>query len=203
MNSQSQQDQWVISTLRGQTDGYFIEMGAKDGVHFSNTYVLEKDYGWSGLCIEPHPLHYAELVKNRSCACSNSCAYGDVRKVEFWRARDGQGGIIEPGNIVDRKVKERQAREKSEIFEIWTRPLAAIFEEFDVPHIVDYFSLDVEGAEQAILTPFPFEKYCFRLMTVERPPESLCRLLLSHGYAQHGTLGEDQCFIHRTLMTSS
>ena len=46
-------------------NGYFIEMGAHDGVHNSNTLYFEKYKNWHGLLIEPSP-HFNYLVNNRS-----------------------------------------------------------------------------------------------------------------------------------------
>ena len=45
--SQFGQDRHVISTIYPQKrNGFFVEIGAYDGVESSNTYVLEKDFGW-------------------------------------------------------------------------------------------------------------------------------------------------------------
>ena len=47
-----------------------------------------------------------------------------------------------------------------------------------------YFSLDVEGAESLVMSDFPFEKYKFKIMTIERPTDDLKDLLRNHGYKQ-------------------
>ena len=46
-------------------NGYFIEMGAHDGIHNSNTYYYEKNKNWTGILIEPS-FNYKFLIKNRS-----------------------------------------------------------------------------------------------------------------------------------------
>ena len=46
--------------------GYFIEIGAADGKYLSNTYMLEKDFNWSGLVVEPAKMWAQEIVKNRN-----------------------------------------------------------------------------------------------------------------------------------------
>jgi hypothetical protein len=43
--------------------GWFVELGAHDGVHFSNTYPLRQK-GWSGVGIECDPDRYRELQSN-------------------------------------------------------------------------------------------------------------------------------------------
>jgi len=49
---ETEQDQWVLKTLRGKERGTFLEIGAYDGVLHSNTLCLERDFGWTGWLIE-------------------------------------------------------------------------------------------------------------------------------------------------------
>ena len=51
--SQEEQDPKVLSHYKLKKEGYFLEIGASDGIKFSNTYVLEKKYNWGGICVEP------------------------------------------------------------------------------------------------------------------------------------------------------
>ena len=53
---------------------------------------------------------------------------------------------------------------------------------FDAPKVIDYLSLDVEGAETYIMRDFPFDKYKFKCMSVERPKDELLALLENNGY---------------------
>lgn len=46
-------------------NGYFIEMGANDGINQSNTMFLEKKYNWHGILIEPSE-KFTLLKNNRS-----------------------------------------------------------------------------------------------------------------------------------------
>ena len=48
--------------------------------------------------------------------------------------------------------------------------------------IVDYVSLDVEGAEAIILEGFHLDEYQLHLFTVERPKEALTSLLPAHRF---------------------
>jgi hypothetical protein len=43
--------------------GHFIELGAYNGVTFSNTYMLERCCGWRGLLIEANPSNFAEVLR--------------------------------------------------------------------------------------------------------------------------------------------
>ncbi len=60
--SQCGQDKFLIENLfKGKKNGIFVEIGAFDGIKYSNTYNLEVDYGWAGLCIEPIPEQFENL----------------------------------------------------------------------------------------------------------------------------------------------
>ena len=60
--SQLGQDLTVLKFYNNKRDGYFIEIGASDGIKLSNTYLLESQYGWKGICVEPIPNNYNKLV---------------------------------------------------------------------------------------------------------------------------------------------
>ena len=71
--SQLGQDAWVAAATGYKRSGFFVELGAGDGLYLSNTAALEEHLGWTGICIEPVPRQYGELIRNRRCACDNSC----------------------------------------------------------------------------------------------------------------------------------
>lgn len=78
-----------------------MELGAADGFSESNTYVIEKRYGWSGICIEPHPDSFDALVNRfkRSCKCSTFDVDSEGRSVEFVLAGQTSGLLTdESGN---------------------------------------------------------------------------------------------------------
>ena len=66
-HSQMRQDELVFSLLRNKTNGYFVDLAANDAIQLSNTYSLERDWGWNGVCIEPNPIYWHNLSAFRSC----------------------------------------------------------------------------------------------------------------------------------------
>lgn len=85
--SQNGQDAFIIEELfPGKNRGFFVDIGANDGVTFNNTYALEKK-GWRGLCIEPHPVVFNILRRNRLCDCICAAALGSGAEhaLEFWK----------------------------------------------------------------------------------------------------------------------
>jgi hypothetical protein len=86
------------------------------------------------------------------------------------------GGIIRP----DFDIKEQKDNTKTSTF--YTVPLLEVLQRHNAPKVIDYLSLDVEGAESYIMSAFPFADYSFKVMTVERPKNDLKDLLLTNGY---------------------
>ena len=79
--------------------------------------------------------------------------------------------------------------------------MTALFAQTDIPKVIDYLSLDVEGAETMIMSAFPFDSHTIKVMTVERPTPELKRLLQRHGYVQLGDLGNfgESLWAHASL----
>jgi FkbM family methyltransferase len=85
--SQNGQDEFLIEEVfKSKNEGFFVDIGANDGITFSNTYALEKK-GWQGLCVEPHPDVFELLRRNRSCECICAAATGSstLQSLEFWK----------------------------------------------------------------------------------------------------------------------
>ncbi len=64
----NQIDLRLIKEMGFMENGFFVELGANNGVDQSNTYLLQKNYGWTGLLIEPSPVKYLECLVNRDFA---------------------------------------------------------------------------------------------------------------------------------------
>jgi len=150
--AQAGQDSWVINDVHNRrTNGYFVEVGAHDGLELSNTYLLETRYKWNGLCIEANPHSFKTLRSNRGAACLNVCVDECEGEVVF--NLDGMmGGIVEYSNE-NIKVNETVS--------IKSKSLTQILDANSAPSVIDYLSIDVEGAEEKILSSFNFDKYRF------------------------------------------
>lgn len=189
------QDFWVFAeAFKGMTDGYFIDIGAHNGVHLSNTYALETFFGWKGLLIEANPNSYSELVKNRKQKCLNICLDNDENEVEF-AVRGVMGGIV--GDDLDNK----EAGPDVEKIRLSTRPLIDVLVEQNAPREIDYLSIDVEGAEDRILLNFDFNAYRFNCITIERPSQELRQTLGRNGYKEaKNTYSLDIMYVHESFL---
>lgn len=158
-HSQIGQDKWVHSVLGDKKEGFFIELGACDGVELSNTLFFERELNWNGICIEPNDDYFLKLTQNRKCHTVNALAYSEAgHEVDFSLCQAASGVLDE--NVGPFTTKNRVVKKT-------TTTLSKILDDCNAPSVIDYLSLDVEGQEYNILKTFPFDKYKFRCITVE------------------------------------
>ena len=184
--SQLGQDLWVLEKTGFKRDGFFVEFGATDGVTLSNTWLLEKEFAWKGICAEPNPKFFEQLRKNRRCIVADACISGQTgSKVKFILA-DAYGGIASFANL-DSHTHNREAYiDAGEVINLETISLNDFLIQQKAPTVIDYLSIDTEGSEFEILSAFPFESWDVRLLTVEHNftplREEIRTLLSSKGY---------------------
>lgn len=196
------QDKWVIEDVfHGKRDGFFIELGAYNGFDISNTYILEKQYGWSGICIEPDPVNFAKLAKERDCICVQACVDGAPQEISY--LYDGAvGGIIDADTDIKPDAAKpliEIARNDGRLATVRTQTLGQILRENDAPKVIDFFSFDVEGSETRILRSFDFDEYVFRALTVERASEELNEILFRNGYRFVELRIGDSFYVHESI----
>ena len=198
--SQIGQDLEVLKFYNNKRNGFFVEIGASDGIELSNTYLLETMYDWKGVCAEPIPLKFELLCKNRpnSFCCSDAVHGESGKQVEFdiCNTSDLLSGISE--NIDCHKDVVNQ--DKTQIT-ITTISLNDLLEKSNSPLFIEYLSLDTEGSELEILKSVDFQKYTFGLIDVEHngiePRRTAIRnLLISNNYHYVRENKFDDCYQH-------
>src|SRR5262249_30503939 len=80
-----------------KTDGFFVDVGAFDGIYYSNSYAFERR-GWSGLCADPSPDAYRRWAENRRrSTCLNvACASTSRAEVPFYVESSGLFSSLTP-----------------------------------------------------------------------------------------------------------
>jgi FkbM family methyltransferase len=201
--SQIGQDLEVLKFYNNKTEGYYIEIGASDGIKISNTYLLEKDYNWKGICVEPVPKNYEKLVINRpNSFCCDRAVYNDVDKEVFFDIAnncDLFSGISD--NIDCHKI--RVDANKTQII-VKTITFNDLLEKYNAPFFIDYLSIDTEGSELEILKSVDLQKYKFGLIDVEHnyqePRRTQIRELLTlNGYEFIRQNKFDDCYKHSSV----
>lgn len=185
-NSQLGQDLFVLSELDFKMNGYFVEFGATDGVDLSNTWMLEKEFGWSGILAEPGRRWHRNLRQNRSCGIETNCVWRESNAtLTFNETRFGELSTIDSYSDSDNNSSSRQKGEK---YTVNTISLSDLLDKYDAPEDIDYLSIDTEGSEFEILEGFDFSKRRFRVITCEHnftpQREAIHSLLTRNGYVR-------------------
>ena len=201
--SQIGQDKNVVSFYKQKRNGFFVEIGAYDGVALSNTYALERYYDWNGICVEPLSYRYEQLIINRKAKCSNLAVY-NKSDIDVSFDVEGDAGMLSGINthidahkyIVDKNKKTVTVK---------TISLNDLLEKFSAPNFIEYLSLDTEGSEYEILKALDFEKWKFGLIDVEHnyiePRRSLIKqLLCGNGYTYIGANHFDDSYVLTSLL---
>jgi len=175
-------------------NGFFVELGANDGIRQSNTFHFEKFRGWRGVLIEPIPHRFLECVANRheqNTFFCNACVpldylekYVDMLFVDLMTVSESlQSDVPDIDEHVRRGESFLSANERTVRFGAVAAPLSKLLEQASAPANMDLLSLDVEGAELDVLKGIDFNSHNFDYMLIEsRAPTPLMSFLREHNY---------------------
>jgi FkbM family methyltransferase len=190
--------------------GYFVDIGAADGKHFSNTFVLES-IGWKGILVEP--INYdnestfkRNSIKDKRCVYSESglkLKFKEQSKIEAPSSKDPQAK--EFSGLWDHLSDYAKNLTKGHVYEVTTVSLNDLLEQYAAPNKIDYISIDTEGSEFEILRTFDFTKYDVQIFTIEHNSasyrEDIIKLLESKKYYRipsgHFTPGFEDWYIKK------
>ena len=172
--SQYSQDKYIYNTFfNNKTNGTFVEIGADDGVRFSNCKFFEDYLGWNGIAIEARKDAYSKLIKNRGCLCVNAVLSDKEEETEFL---DIKGYGIGLSGLINKYDKRHIERIRNEVKNpnnkgydkiiVNTEKLSNILEKQNIYNI-DFLSIDTEGSELDILKTLDFNKFNIDVITIE------------------------------------
>ena len=176
-------------------NGFFVELGANDGITLSNTYYFEKIKGWSGILVEPIPHNYLLCRANRSfktkvfCNACTSFEYKDkfVEMVFSNLMTIPIGLESDIKNPLEHAQLGRQFLKKTDdifIFGSLAKPLNEILITANAPNRIDFLSLDVEGAEIEVLKGIDHSNFRFNYMCIEsRNKDQISSYLADYSYS--------------------
>jgi FkbM family methyltransferase len=187
-SSKSQLGQDLLALIASGTGkrGFFVEFGSADGVALSNSFLLEKEMGWSGILCEPSRSWHEDLKGNRSCIVDTRCVYSRTgEQISFSENYIGElSGITEfTGNDHHGLINRT-----TDSYQVETISLLDLLKHHNAPKHIEFLSVDTEGSEFEILNAFDFSQYTFGAICVEhnylenRP--KVKQLLLANGYRQ-------------------
>jgi FkbM family methyltransferase len=155
--SQNGQDLFALLSNDFKSSGVFIEFGAYDGVIFSNTHLLEKQFGWTGILIDPIPSHYESMKQNRKC----QLIHGAIT------AEHQESVLIEelPASDLSRFVNKRKIFKKVHKVKAFT--LQEVIDQNLSSNEIDFLSIDIEGNDIDILKSLDLSRNKIKAISVE------------------------------------
>lgn len=204
--SQYGQDKYVDKVLHHLRDGVFVDIGANDGISYSNSYFFEKELAWTGIAVEPSPRAFGELVRNRECQFFNGCISNYDGTTPFWYLSGKPQMLSGIPNNYDVKHKRRidmtirqHGGEKEELM-LPCLTLNSLLRKYNISRL-NFLSIDTEGGEYAILEAFDFNLYVVDVICVENNYHNSCfrDLLGNHGYSLSAITGCDEIYVNRKL----
>lgn len=196
--SQIFQDAHVIDYYKGKKGGYFIDIGANDGVSYSNTLRLEYEYQWTGVCFEPLKPEFERLISIRKAQCINKAVYDVSNKTLTFSVNSLLSGISD-------HLSDKYDSSNWQKVDVQTITLLEALDSINAPRFIEYASIDTEGSEQEILNGMDFTKYIIGYITIEHNYEKERRLamrehLCSRGYFYKTPNFFDDDYIHKSLI---
>jgi FkbM family methyltransferase len=203
--SQCGEDEFLYNKyFKNKKNGVYIELGALDGILYSNTKFFEDTMNWTGVLIEPHPLKFNSLFKNRP----NNYLFNNVvssidTEVIFRLFIDNYSGVSGVENTLPyehfdnffNKINEPQTRIK-----LKPETLTNIIKSTPFSHI-NLLSLDVEGHEYEVLMSWDFSIQIDVILieilgNSQCEREEQCRQLLIHnGYKFDTKINHNEVFV--------
>ena len=195
--AQLAQDLFVISRLHANKEArYFVEFGATNGITLSNTYLLEKHFGWNGILAEPARCWQSSLKENRKCIIDYRCVYSESGGlIEFLEVEnDLSGGLYVTPELSGIAVFADSGdwastirRDHSSKYFVEKISLNDLLIQHDAPYEIGYLSVDTEGSELEILQAFDFKSHKIHVITVEHNYQDgirsgLYKLLTGNGF---------------------
>jgi len=180
--SQIRQDLFALKELKLKKSGFFVEFGATDGVSLSNTYLLEKEFGYKGILAEPNPRQRKNISLERTATIVNECVWS--KSGERLKFVD-DGDLSRIGGYEKSDRLKNSIKNKSTLF-VNTITLTDMLSKYNAPSLIDYLSIDTEGSEFDILSKHDFSKFKFSVITVEHnytaQRDKIYKLLTANGY---------------------
>lgn len=185
--SQLRQDLFVLCATGFKRKGFFVEFGAADGRHLSNSYLLEKNFGWTGILAEPARIWHKKIVQNRpETTLEKNCVWSESGvTLQFKETINAELSTIEEYAASD---EHKDSRANALEYQVKTISLNDLLEKYGAPSRPDYLSIDTEGSEFQILKELDFSKYKFTVITCEhnysKERQNIYNLLSSNGYVR-------------------
>ena len=192
MPSQNGEELLLWNFFGRKRSGVYVEIGAYDGVAFSNSYFFEA-VGWHGVLVEASPDLAATAAAARPHSRVVQAAAGSRAGTIRFTVAEGDGGVDTLSSATpDLERIAREGGQTSEI-EVPVRTLDDILGDLGEP--IDFVSLDVEGGELAALEGFDLQRFAPRVLVIEDNSGGTDRRVAEHlaarGYVERARVEQN------------
>jgi FkbM family methyltransferase len=199
--------------FKNYKNGIYIELGALDGVLYSNTKFFEDTLGWHGILIEPHPEKFKLLLENRpNNFLFNNLVSCNKEPLEFRYFLDHHAAVSGVENTLtnmhfDTYFENEQYKclDQNKI-KITPVSLTEIIKSTNLTHI-DLLSLDVEGHELEVLKSWdfsiPIHVILIEMLGEVKEKEDECRkILLNNNYQMISVFAHNEIYILKSIINA-
>jgi len=189
---------WIMYLFDCKRNGYFVEFGACDGLHFSNTNLLEKEFGWTGILSEPSRNYSKSIIKNRSATIDKRVVWSRTGEtIEFGEvSASGLSGVYSSFRHGGNALGKRKALGIKK-YMVETVSLNDLLSQYEAPLDFDLLSIDTEGSEMEIIKNFDLNKFRPKVITIETAGDldlekKFEGIFLKYGYKSVGSKLNDK-----------
>ena len=151
-----------IAKLFNFKPGFYVDIGAFDGISNNNTLLLDKFYNWKGICIEPNPISYEKLLLYRKKSINYNFAISNYKKKFLkFSSLDQLSRFNKKGNILVKNSSFKNIIKKKKI---------------------DFLKIDVEGYELNVIRSIDLRKTTIKSILVERPTKKIDSILKKNNF---------------------
>jgi FkbM family methyltransferase len=198
--SQQNEDKLLYEKYLNYKNGFFIEVGAMNGISYSNTKFFEDELNWTGILIEPTN-QFDQLIQNRpKCHNYNFAISKTDGEISFIGVGALSGAIdsMASSYIDIWKINSKNS------YKVKSIPLHKITNELFIEKI-DLLSIDVEGGELEVLNTIDWEIPIFIILIEldghNKEKDEECRkILIINGFEFDTRIGLNDIWINRDFL---
>lgn len=164
-HSQEKQDSYLEENVfKGYKNGFYVDVGAHDGVSINNTLYFEKNNNWKGVNIEPNKIVFDKLITNRPndinlnlAICNNDGETEFLCNTGSTEMLSGIKSTFDSRHLHRLRTENSETGSITNTIKVYTKKLETVCTEHNITHI-NYLSIDVEGAEFEVIKSIDFDK---------------------------------------------
>lgn len=165
-------EQRIIEKYFGRSKGRLLDIGANDGVTFSNSHALI-NAGWDAVLVEPSPKAFDKLQGQYLTHEGVQCLELAIGAENGRLILKESGSLLNTGDValVSSFLPEEQARWQSlnmpfEDVEVEMVNVATLLQRSKIKQF-DFVSVDIEGLEPVVVPQFDFNALGAKMVCIE------------------------------------